>query len=417
MPQQTPFHPRTSELCVSYAWKEWAGYHAVRTFDTYPEREYFAFRQAAGLLDVTPLYKYSVSGPDASRFLSYVTVKDLTRLGVGRVTYLCWCDGNGKVLDDGTVTRWDDQLYRLTSADPSFAWLLEHSVGFDVQIVDESAELAALALQGPRSCAILDAACDSSGETPVGDLRFFRATRARIGDAEVEITRTGYTGDLGYEVWMKNADAVSVYDALLEAGAPHGILPCGLDALDITRLEAGFILAGVDYVSARRAWIPHQKSSPEEIGLGWCVNLDREPFLGQAALLEERASGPQWAVVGIEVDWDELEALYDAWDLPPAIPAAAWRESIPVYSAGSAGSAGTQVGYATSGTWSPTLKKQLALVTIQREYSNHGRELRFEWTVEHARKTVSATVVPKPFFDPPRKRTAHPLAAVSGATA
>ncbi|MCP3915138.1 MAG: aminomethyl transferase family protein [bacterium] len=405
MPIPTPFHPRTAPLCTSLYWKEWAGYHAVRSFDTTFEREYFAFRHAAGLIDVTPLYKYAIRGKDAGRFLSYVLVKDVTRLGVGRVTYLCWCDARGHVLDDGTVTRWDDAHYRLTSADPSYHWLLRHARGFDVEIEDESSEICALALQGPRARAILSAAAGSDVE----GLRFFGAMRAKIGKAPVEITRTGYTGDLGYEVWTANQHALELWDALVEAGAPHGLLPAALDAMDVTRIEAGFILNGVDYTSARRAVIPRQRSSPYEIGLGWSVQLDRDPFIGQAALQKEKREGSRWAIVGLECDWDELEALYGSFDLPPGIPTHAWRESIPIYSGA------VQAGYATSGAFSPTLKRQLVIATMEAAYAKTGTELRMEWTVEHQRHAVRAIVTDRPFFDPERKRSTPKIAQGAGA--
>ena len=394
MPLESPFHARTSALCSSLLWKEWAGYHAVRSYDTSLEREYFAIRHAAGLLDVTPLYKYEVTGPDAARFLSYVVVRDVSKMAVGRVTYLCWCDGRGHVLDDGTITRWADDRFRMTSADPSFAWLAHNARGFDVELQDVTDTLGALALQGPRARAVLAAASGSEVE----GLRFFRAMTASIDGRAVEITRTGYTGDLGYEVWVPAADALAVWDALLEAGAPHGLLPFGLDALDATRVEAGFILASVDYTSARHATIPDQRSSPYEIGLGWCVQLEREPFIGQAALQRERREGSRWAIVGLEIDWDELEALYTGFDLPPALPANAWRDSIPVHQGA------VQVGYATSGVWSPTLKKNLAIATLQIAHAAPGTRLGIEWTVEHRRAKLAATVVERPFFDPERKR-------------
>jgi aminomethyltransferase len=394
MPLETPFHARTAALCTSLAWKEWAGYHAVRHYGSYAEREYFAFRHAAGLLDVTPLYKFDVRGADAARFLSYVTVKDVTRLAPGRVTYLCWCDARGRVLDDGTLTCWDDRHFRMTAADPTLAWLEKHARGFDVSITDVSLDVAAVAIQGPRSKdVLLDAGADVEG------LPFFRAVRTTIGRVPVEVSRTGYTGDLGYEVWTAAEHAVPLWDALIDAGRRHGLLPAGLDALDVTRVEAGFLLGGVDYTSARRALIPDQYSTPDELGLGWCVDLEREPFLGQDAIRAERAHGNALAFAGLVIDWDELEQLYASFDLPPDLPAGAWRASIPVHHGA------VQVGYATSGTWSPTLKQNLALATLQAAHAKLGTELSIEWTVEHQRRTVKATVAKKPFFDPSRKRS------------
>lgn len=403
MPLPTPFHPRTSALCDSLRWKEWAGYHAVCSYDTSHEPEYHATRQAAGLLDVTPLYKFSVGGPGATDFLRYVTARDVAKLKPGQVGYGCWCDEAGKVLDDGTVTRWDENEYRVTSADPSFAWFSRHARGFDVAIEDISDKLAALALQGPTSRAILADACDGD----VASLRFFRAMRTRLGGVDVDVTRTGYTGDLGYEIWIPREHALRVYDTLTEAGRPHGMLPMGLDALDVCRVEAGFILIGVDYFSARRCLIEAQKSSPFEIGLGWTVHTEREAFIGRQALLEEQRAGSRWAFVGLELDWEELEQLFDSHGLPPQLPTSAWRTAVPVHAADQ------QVGRATSGTWSPLLKRNLALASVESRHSALGTRLSIEVTVEFQRKHVTATVVKTPFFNPERKR-ATPDAARAG---
>jgi aminomethyltransferase len=410
MPLPTPFHPRTSTLCTSLRWKEWAGYHAVCSYDTCHEPEYMAVRHAAGLLDVTPLYKFDVRGRDATEFLCYVTARNIARLKVGQVGYGCWCDEDGKVLDDGTVTRWDENDYRVTSADPSFAWLSRHARGFDVAIEDVSTDLAALALQGPTSRAILQDACGGD----VGTLGFFRAMRARLAGVDIDITRTGYTGDLGYEVWIPKEHALTVYDALTESGRPHGMLPMGLDALDVCRVEAGFILIGVDYFSARRCLIEAQKSSPYEIGLGWTVHLKRDNFIGREALAAEKRDGSDWALIGLEIDWEELERLFDAHGLPPQLPTSAWRTAVPVH----AGE--VQVGRATSGAWSPLLKQNLALASVQTRHSAPGTRLSIEVTVEFERKHVAATVRKPPFFDPERKRatpdaTAGPDPAGGGA--
>ncbi len=395
MPQPTPFHERTAGLCASMLWKDWAGYYAVRSYEPSHEPEYFAIRHAAGLIDVSPLYKYEVRGPDAARFLSRMTVRDLGRLAVGRVTYLCWCDDDGKVVDDGTVARLDEDAYRLTSAEPSLAWLERARRGFDVAIEDSSERLGALSLQGPTSRAILDSVADAD----LGALAFFGLVRCRVDGIGVWITRTGYTGDLGYEVWVERRDAVRLYDVLLAAGRPLGLLPAGLDAMDVTRVEAGFIMNGVDYFSAHHCLTERRKSSPYELGLGWTVALEREPFIGQAALSRERERGPQRHFVGLDLDWPELEAIFERYGLPPEVPSGAWRDGRPVYDA-----EGRWIGQATSGAWSPTLKKNLALAQIDARHAEPGGELRIELTAEYRRHSVAATVVKPPFFNPPRKR-------------
>jgi len=400
MPIPTPFFPRTSELCTSMRWKDWAGYYAVSSFDSGHDREYFAFRHAAGLLDVTPLYKYEVTGKDAGLFLARVMSKDVRKLDQGQVTYLCWCDEAGQVVDDGTVSRLDENHYRVTAAEPSLAWFHKFTRGCEVQIKDSTAELAAVSLQGPTSRDIL-AQCSDADMSALG---FFRFVRAKIdapgGAIGCWISRTGYTGDLGYEVWVDNGDALALWDGLMHTGADYGIEPAALDALDVTRIEAGFIMNGVDYFSANHCLIERRKNSPYEIGLGWTVHLKRDDFVGRAALAAEKERGPSRRLVCLEVDWDEFEHVHDSYGLPPEICTSAWRDGRPVYDA-----EGRWIGMATSGAWSPTLKSNLALAQIESSHAALGTRLKIEVTVEYERHKVTATVVRKPAFDPPRKRS------------
>jgi len=394
MPIPSPFHDRTAPLCVSYRWKDWAGYIAVCSYDHCHEKEYFAFREAAGLIDVTPLYKYEVHGPDAQRLLARMMVKDITQLKTGVVTYCCWCDDNGKMIDDGTVSRLSEDYYRVTAADPTYHWLQRLSRGLKVTIEDSTAQLGALALQGPNAREILRACSDADMDS----LKFFHVTTARMDGLDVWITRTGYTGDLGYEIWVRNDGALKLWDILMDTGADWGLLPAGLDALDMTRIEAGFIMMGVDYFSAPKVTLESLRSTPYEAGLGWCVNLDRDPFVGQRALREEKENGPVWQMRGLVMDWDMLRELYEKHGLPPAVPAEACRDPLPVYSSGK------QVGQATSNTFSPILKKYIALASIRTEHAAPGTELEIEHTVEFERCRVKATVVKTPFYNPERKR-------------
>lgn len=396
MPRETPFHPRTQALCTSYAWKHWSGYYAVCHYDESPEREYNAVRQGAGLIDVSPLFKYDVTGADAGPLLDYLLSRRVSRLKRGRVTYVCWMDDDGKVIDDGTCWRLDKRRWRLTAGSPAFYWLARHAAGFgDVTVTDRTADIAALALQGPTSRAILTEICDADLDA----VPFFGLAHAHAHDGfDLTLTRTGYTGDLGYELWVDRADALPLWDALMARGADHGIWPIGLDTLDITRVEAGFVLQGCDYRSAADVVLPSQKSSPFELNLDHTVQLDRDPFIGQAALRRERERGSAWAFVGLVVDWEALERLYAEYDLPPALPSAAWRGAIPIYRGS------RQIGRATSGTWSPQLKQNLALGTVMAEVAEPGTVLDIEVTVEWSRRRVPATVTPLPFFDPPRKR-------------
>ncbi|MFO0750773.1 MAG: aminomethyltransferase family protein [Myxococcota bacterium] len=399
MPHPTPFHPRTQALCTSYAWKTWAGFYAVRHYDPSPEREYNAVRQGAGLLDVSPLFKVDVSGPGAGALLDYVLTKSVSTLKTGRIAYVCWCDDEGKVLDDGTCWRLGKDSWRITSASPSWAWFERHARGFDAKVVDASERLAALALQGPTSRAVLLAA-----GADIAALKFFGWQKATVegpgGKSPIVVSRTGYTGDLGYEIWVEPQHALAVWDALMTAGKPHGIWPIGLDTLDITRIEAGFILQGCDYFSAVDALTPANKSSPFELGLGWTLQLERDPpFIGQRALLAEKAAGSPWAFVGLVIDWPALEAAYAKHDLPPSLPTAAWRARVPLYRGM------RQVGYASSGAWSTTLKQNLALASVFTEVEKPGTELDIEILVDWERTRVPAIVTKLPFFDPPRKRS------------
>ncbi len=396
MPAATPFHPRTHALCTSLLYKEWAGCYAVRRYDVYVDREYYAVRHQATVMDATPLYKYELRGPQAHELLSRIMVRGFARHAVGRVCYVCWCDEHGKVVDDGTVTRLAEQHYRMTSADPALAWLARHARGLAVTIEDVSRTIAALALQGPRARDVLRALLGPAIE----GLRFFRALSTRIpgNGAELVITRTGYTGDLGYELWVANEHALALWDALLEAGRPYGCLPMGLDALDVARVEAGFLLQGVDYTSARKALIERQKSTPFELGFDWMVELERAPFVGQQALLAARASGPRRRVVGLSIDWEDFERIHERFELPPHLATETCREGVPLYREG------RQVGYATSRTWSPLLKGYLALATVEAECAAPGSELEIEVTCEYERHRARARVQKTPFFEPERKK-------------
>ena len=314
---------------------------------------------------------------------------------VGGVIYTPWCDEHGKVVDDGTVHRLDERLYRWTAADPQLRWLRQNSAGLDVTITEETEATAALALQGPLSRDVLEAATGESFD----DLRYFRRRASKVGKVAVDVSRTGYTGDLGYELWIPTEGAVKVWDALMTAGAPYGIRPAGMLALDVVRLEAGLILIEVDYTSARHAMNPEQNYSPGEIGLGRLVNFDKGDFVGRLALEREaKAGGPARRLVGLQLDWYDIEGLYDAQGLPPAISPSVDRSPVPVFASG------RQVGRATSHGWSPILKQAIALASVPPAHEAVGSRLSVEWTVEGRRGRVGATVVDLPFLDLDRKR-------------
>jgi aminomethyltransferase len=394
MLKTTPFHARTALLCESHAWRRWSGYVVASSYELNHEREYHAIRSSAALLDVSPLYKYSISGRDAARLLDRVATRDVARCSVGQVLYTCWCDGDGKVLDDGTIARLDETRFRMTSAEPNLRWLEDNAIGLEVEVADVSERVAALALQGPSARLILEHA--TAGD--LAALKYFRVMPGVLRGVPVEISRTGYTGDLGYEIWFDARHALAVWDALIDAGTPFGVVPAGMLALDVARIEAGLMLLDVDYVSARKALIPGQMSSPYELDLAWTVNLKKENFVGRNALAAEAARPPEWRFVGVEVDWDSLEALYGDVGLAPQLPHTAWRMSVPIYAGGA------QAGYATSGGWSPLLKKYVALAHLRARWAAAGTPLEMEVTVEHERRRAAARVVKKPFFDPERKR-------------
>jgi aminomethyltransferase len=390
----TPFHARTAPLCHSQAWRRWAGYVVASSYELLHDREYHAIRSAAALFDVSPLYKYLIGGRDAVRLLDRVVTRDVTQCKVGQVVYTPWCDGDGKQIDDGTISRLGEHSYRLTAADPNLRWLHRNAAGLEVTIEDVSERTAALSLQGPNARAILQVAADRD----LTDLRYFHLTSATIHGIPVTISRTGYTGDLGYEIWVDAPQAVPLWDALIETGTPYGLTPAGMLALDVARIEAGLLLIEVDYISSHRALIEAQKSSPFELGLGWTVALDKEAFNGRHALRAEQRRGPAWQFTGVEVEWDSLERLYAEVGLPPRLPTVAWRASVPVYSDG------RQVGYATSGGWSPLLKRYVALAHLESAFARPATPVRLEITVEHHRKQAAARVAKTPFFNPDRKR-------------
>jgi aminomethyltransferase len=393
LPIGTAVHERVIKLCESLNFREWSGYYAASVYEMHHEHEYNAIRNAAALIDVTPLFKYRVSGKDATKFVNRVITRDINKVAVGQVIYCCWCDEQGKVIDDGTISRLEENVYRWTAADPSMRWFHQNALGLDVQIEDISDQVAALALQGPTSGRLLKKIADAD----ITNLKYFRVTHGKIAGVDVDISRTGYTGDLGYEIWIPWNDAPKVWDALVEAGGEFDLHAAGMLALDVARVEAGLILIEVDYFSSKKALIESQKYSPYEIGLGRLVDLKKEYFIGRAELEEENRLKPKRLLTGLDINWDDVERLYDAIGLAPQVPGTTSRVPVPVYRGG------LQVGKATSTTWSPTLKKMIALASIKREHAEAGTELQMELTVEAVRHKVRAMTRELPFFNPARK--------------
>lgn len=392
------FHARTQALCETLSYRDWAGFYAVSAFEVQHEHEYHAIRHACALIDVSPLYKYRVSGPDAVALVDRVITRNARTMAVGQVYYTPWCDETGKVIDDGTVARVGERVFRWTAAEPNLRWFTANAAGLDVRVEDITEQVAALAVQGPSSARLLASVCD----VPIRALKYFRVESGEIAGVPVDVSRTGYTGDLGYEIWMPWDRATEVWDALVEAGRAFDARPAGMLALDIVRVEAGFLLIDVDFHGARKALIGSHKYSPYELGLGRLVGLDKGRFVGRRALAEERRAGHRRQIVGLEIDWTMVERLHEKVGLPPAAPSATSRTAVPVYRGG------RQVGRATSTTWSPVLKKLIALATVDAPHYAIGSKLEIEITVDATRHTAPATVVKTPFFNPARKTATPP---------
>ena len=392
----TAFFERQRQLNAKLAWGDWSGYHAAAVFADFVDIEYNAVREAAAVIDVTPLYKYEVSGAGAAALLDRVVTRDISRVAIDQVIYTPWCDEEGKVIDDGTVTRLDEGRFRVTAADPSYRWFALNATGLDVRIDDISEATAALALQGRLSRHVLERATGGDWS----DLRYFRRRAATIDGVDVDVTRTGYTGDLGYELWIPREGALAVWDRLFEVGRDYGLRPAGIQALDICRLEASLILIEAEYTSARHAFAPELKYSPFEIGLGRLVDFGKPAFVGRHALqLEQRRGGPPRRLVGLDLDWSGIEAMYAKHDLPPGVSAMVQRDAVPVYKDA------RQVGRATSIGWGPTIKKMVGFGSLPPSLSAPGTRVSVEWSVEGERGKVGATVVELPFLDLERKRS------------
>ena len=397
MIKTTPFHPRLAELNRAQLWTHWAGYLSAPKYDLAVKHEYFGVRNAVGCFDASPLYKYAITGRDSERFLAGLFARDIRTCRPGRAQYTVWCDSDGYVLEDGVVFRHSADEFLLTAAEPNLSFLENQRNSLEVQIDDVSSDHAMLVVQGPRSRAVL-----SSLAPEVGDLGFFGHAQAKVGGSEVTVSRTGFTGDLGYEIRVPADDALAVFDAVWAAGEPHRMRPFGDEALNVLRIEAGLPLIGVEFTSSRYSFNEHDRFTPDELGLGWLVKgLDdaSRPFSGRRAIIAERKAGTsRWATVGISVDaraYDEL--FYGAGLIPPKEDSpAAWETML--YDA-----AGERAGYATSYTYSPMLQTHIGIARVRPELAAIGTELHVEQTVNHVYTTSPATVVKMPFFAPDRK--------------
>lgn len=383
---KTPFHDRARALSQVDSFIPWSGYTTVDVF-TSMEQEYFSIRNACSVYDLTPMVKYRIEGRDALAYLNRLVTRNVGKLKVRRVSYCVWCNDDGQIIDDGTIFRLGEDRFRLCTAEHQLDWLLDSAVGFEVSIEEITEEIAALALQGPTSCAVLKA----MGLPEVAALRPFEIGNLRLGDADLMISRTGFTGDLGYELWMAPEQALNVWDRLMQAGAGHGIRAIGSRALNLARLEAGFLAPNVDFLSAERTIRTHRGHSVLEMGLDWLVDFDKGHFTGRRALLAERAAGLKRRLVGLDVAGNK-----------PAHDALLYSNE----------AGRREIGHVTSAAWSPTCKRNIALAMVEAPYFSTGsviwadiylnRELKWE------RRMSQTTVVERPFYAPERRRQTPP---------
>lgn len=394
MLKTTPLHSRTSALMQASQWRRWAGYSVASSYEMTHDREYYAIRNACVLLDVSPLCKYSIKGADALKFLNRLVTRDVSKIAVGGMLYTPWCDSRGKIIDDGTIAQLGENHYRLTSAEPNLRWLQDNAIGMEVEIEDVSDQMASMSLQGPRSRELLMSLTDA----PLGEMKYYDFVNTRIVGDKVMISRTGYTGDLGFELWVDAAAGERVWDAIIEAGKSFALQPAGIWALDVARIEAGLIMLDIDYTPANKAMTDAQTSTPLELGLNWAISWKKGNFVGRKALLAEKQNGSQSNLVGLEIDHKEFERQHHELGLTVPYPFMAWREVIPLYVDGS------QIGYATSGVWSPTLKKYIALGHVKPGYTEPGRVVTIDLTIDRFRRPFNAKVTKLPFFNPLRKK-------------
>jgi aminomethyltransferase len=397
MVNRTPFHERLEQLNTTHRWGHWSGYLSALKYDMSPKHEYFAVRNSAGFLDTSPLYKFRIAGRDAERLLAGVMTRDIRTCRPGRAQYTVWSDDRGFVLEDGVVFRHSATDFLLTAAEPNLGYFSDLIGRLEVTIEDVTDEFGMLAVQGPRSREIL--AKIAAG---VEQLPYFGHTDTKIGNAPVTISRTGYTGDLGYEVRVARDDALGVLDAVMEAGEGHGLRPFGEEALLMTRIEAGLVLINVEFSSSRLAYTDHDRITPKELGFGWMlkgIEDDNRPFIGRTAIRRELAEKTsRWATVGLVLDWADYDRVYNEAGLIPP------KDETPLdYESMLYDDDGERVGYATSLMYSPVLQRHIAMARVRPGLSASGTRVNLELTINHHYETVRAEVTRLPFFNPPRK--------------
>jgi len=398
MIRKTPFHERTDALNETQLWSHWSNHLAADRYQLSDKAEYFAVRNAAGIFDSSPLYKYRIIGRDAERFLAGILARDIRACPPGHAHYTCWLDDRGFVIEDGVILHVAHDEYLLTSAEPNFAYFVDRIGRLDVHIEEVSADIGTLALQGPRSRDLLARLVPEVEHIP-----YFGVTRGEIGGAAVTVSRTGYSGDLGYEIWVDAPDALHVWDTLWDGVAGYGVQPFGLAALYMLRIEAGLLLLEADFDSSRFAWNDAHRSTPIELGWGWMFRdlaVDDRAFIGRRALERELAEGTsRWTMRGLVVDWQDYDRVYSsAGQIPPKDHTPVVEDWI-VYDDAYA----TQVGYGTSFMYSPILQRHIAIARIRPDLATPGSRVKLEFTVDHHYEGVAAKVARLPLYNPSRK--------------
>lgn len=394
---ESPFHPRTSAANKTGLWSHWAGYLAAERYQMSDKFEYFAIRNSAAVIDTSPLYKYRIFGTDAERYLSGVLTRDIRKCRPGQAHYTVWCDDEGWVIEDGVILRLAQDEFLLTAAEPNLAYFEGLTSGMSVEIEDVSDAYGALALQGPHAREILKQLAPD-----VEDIGYFHLTPAKIGDAAVTISRTGYTGDLGYEIWIEVDDALEVWDRLFEVATPYGAVPAGQTALLITRIEAGLVLIDVDFHSARYAWNDDQRATPLELNMGWMLRdlgEDDRSFIGRKALERQITEGTtRWKTVGIVVDWKHWARTHNDRGLVTPKDHTPVHGGMMLYD-----SEIERIGYVPSFVYSPVLQQHIGIARLRPEHAKVGTRVGLEVTIDHRYEVVDSHVTRLPFYDPPQK--------------
>ncbi|MDH3275283.1 MAG: aminomethyltransferase family protein [Gammaproteobacteria bacterium] len=384
---RSPFYARLAALDTLNSWHEWKGYSSADALYC-DETEYFAIRNATAVFDLTPMTKYRISGPDALEYINRLVTRDMHKIKPGRVAYAVWCDDRGQVIDDGTIFHLTEGEYRLCSQERHFAWLQTAAIGFDVSIVLETDEVAALAVQGPTSFTVLK----TMGLNGLEGLKPFGLMNFDFDGADLMVSRTGFTGDLGYELWIQPDKAELLWDALFEAGKLHGIRAMGTHALELARIEAGYLAAHEDFLPADATLRNGRTRSPFELGLHWLVDFKKPNFNGRRALAEEMRRGSTWRLVKLDIEGNK----------------AAHHSYIFAKERGNK----KEIGFVTSAAWSPVCKQNIALGTVRMPHgavgSNVWVEIFYQREMHWSRAMAKATVVDKPFWFPPRRSVTPP---------